>query len=56
MNEKEIFQRIAYLLWDDAQLTREAEEFCKEQGFDPCEYMKKLEERKSEDKLGFIQT
>lgn len=56
MTNEEIMQRIAYLLWNDAELTKEAEDHCKMEGFDPYEYMKKLEDHKTNGKPGIIKT
>ena len=56
MTNEEILQRIAFLLWDDAELTEEAEQYCKLEGFNPYEYMKQLEEYKVKDKPGIIKT
>lgn len=56
MTSEEILQRIAFLLWNDAQLTEEAEKHCKMEGVDPNAYMKQLEEYKAKDKPGVIKT
>ena len=56
MITEEVLQRITFLLWDDAQLTEEAERYCKIEGFDPHGYMKQLEDYKIKDKSGIIKT
>lgn len=56
MTNEEVLQRIAFLLWSDAELTEEAEKYCKLEGVDPHAYMKKLETYNTKDKLGIIKT
>ena len=56
MTSEEVFQRIAFLLWNDATLTDEAEKHCNIEGIDPYEYMKKLEDHKTKGKPGIIKT
>lgn len=56
MTTEEVLQRIAFLLWDDAQLTEDAEKHCKLEGVDPHAYMKELEDYKTKDKPGIIKT
>lgn len=56
MTNEEVLQRIAFLLWSDAELTEEAEKYCKLEGVNPYEYMKQLETYKTKDKPGIIKT
>lgn len=56
MTNEEILQRIAFLLWNNAQLTDEAEKHCNMEGVDPHAYMKQLEDYKVKDKPGIIKT
>ena len=56
MTYEETFDRIAFLLWGDAQLTEDAEKHCKLEGIDPHAYMKQLEDYNAKDKSGIVKT